>query len=91
MVARSLPIKAGYPSQNTQQLAMMGQNNRAIYSHIHPKDQKQLNLDGFGLSNPQVALKESGIALNRSKIKANNTKKSRADVKPIKYFYSMDK
>jgi hypothetical protein len=81
LVARSLPIKAGYPSQNVQQLSSMGQSNRAIYSHINPKDQWVSNKDGFGLTNnPQLKLKES----------AHKTSKGKVSVNPVKYFYSMD-
>jgi len=37
MVAKSLPIKAGYPSQNSQHLSSFGQN---IYSHINQKQRE---------------------------------------------------
>jgi hypothetical protein len=58
LVARSLPLKAGHPSQNGQQLSAMGQSDRAAYSHINPKDQWQINADSFGLTkNSQLKLK----------------------------------
>jgi hypothetical protein len=80
-VARSLPLKAGYPSQTNQQLSSLAQNDRAIYSHINPKDQWSGNRDGFGLTNnSQLKLKES----------AHKTSKGKTEVNPIKYYYSME-
>jgi hypothetical protein len=86
-VARSLPIKAGYPAaQNNQQLSTMGQE-RAIYSHINPKDQYS-NKDGFGLTrNSQLKLKESALSNHKSN---NLIPKPKKDQKPIKYFYSLE-
>jgi len=61
MVAKSLPIKAGYPSQSNQQLSNMSQNNdRAIYSHISPNDHWHVNTDGFGLTGNK--LKDSELS-----------------------------
>lgn len=85
LVARSLPIKAGYPSQTGQHLSSLTQNDRAIYSHINPKDQWAGNKDGFGLtSNSQLKLKESAIKTSKGKTEVLPA------VNPIKYFYSMD-
>lgn len=79
LVARSLPVKAGGSSQGAQGLAGMGQE-RAIYSHINPKDQFS-NKDGFGLAQGHpLRLKESGVA----------QKKQAKEVQPIKYFYSLE-
>jgi len=91
MVARSLPLRSGYPSSNnSQQLVNMGQNDRAIYSHISPKDQGHVNVDGFGLSNPQIIMKQSGHSQNQPIARAMSTKKSKIEGKAIKYFYSLD-
>ena len=84
LVARSLPIKAGGAGQGGQ-LAAMGQE-RAIYSHISPKDQFS-NKDGFGLTqNPQLKLKESGLSQKKGLQAAQSWK----EVQPIKYFYSLE-
>lgn len=67
-------------SQGVQGLASMGQE-RAIYSHISPKDQFG-NKDGFGLTqHPQLKLKESGLS---------QKKQAKREVQPIKYFYSLE-
>jgi hypothetical protein len=88
LVARSLPIKAGYPSQATQQLSTMGQSERAIYSHINLKDQKLGNTDGFGLTkNSQLKLKDSAMSSQKAVLTAS---KPKVKLNPIKYFYSLD-
>jgi hypothetical protein len=87
LVARSLPINAGYPSQGTQQLSTMGQSDRAIiYSHI---DQRQgANPDGFGFTkNSQLKLKDSHLSSQKGVLSAS---KPKPKVNPIKYFYSLD-
>lgn len=63
----------------------MGQE-RAIYSHINPKDQFS-NKDGFGLTqNSQLKLKESALSHNKSLLPSHSKK----EVNPIKYFYSLE-
>jgi hypothetical protein len=85
MVARSLPIRAGYPSQGNQQLASMGQNDRAIYSHISPKDQWHGNADGFGLTkNSQMKMQESESS-NKGKNHMSSIK-TRPETRSIRYF-----
>lgn len=57
LVAKSLPIKAGYPaSTNAPLLNGFGQSDRSAYSHIHNKE----HVDSFGLNaSGQFKLKES--------------------------------
>ena len=91
LVARSLPIKAGYPADPNQQLSKMASfdNDRAAYSHINPKDQWHGNVNGFGLTkNSQLKLKDSAMSNHKSNNLTNT--KPKTEVKPIKYFYSLD-
>ena len=87
MVARSLPIKTGYPSQGTQQLSTLGHSDRAIiYSHIN---QRQVaNADGFGLTKTsQLKLKDSNLSSQKG---ALSSSKQKSKANPIKYYYSLD-
>jgi len=60
MVARSLPIKAGYAPEVNEQIGNKGLVERGIYSQINPKGQWYANTDGFGrTSNSQMKFKES--------------------------------
>ena len=56
-VAKSLPIKAGYPASiNAPLLNGFGQSDRSAYSHIHSKE----HIDSFGLNaSGQFKLKDS--------------------------------
>jgi len=90
-VARSLPIQGDY-QHNGQHLSSMG-HDRAIYSHIQQDQWNSVNTNGFGLvnkkesslaSNSQMKMKDSSLSQQRSIMVSK-----RAEVKPIKYYYSL--
>lgn len=95
MVAKSLPIKTGYPaSTNSPMLNGFGQSDRSAYSHIHSKD----HVDSFGLSaSGQVKLKDSmqgKLKESESKGKQNIGTKGSTIAKlnnkaTVKYYYSL--
>lgn len=85
MVARSMPIKSDYSSSNSQPLNSFGQNDRAVFSHIHSKEvQRVINADGFGLSSSKSKLKDSSLGHSKNKfVNLHNP------TKPVKYYYSL--
>mgnify|MGYP000867994659 FL=1 len=85
MVARSMPIKSDYPNNNSQPLNSFGQNDRAVFSHIHSKEvQRVVNVDGFGLSSSKSKLQDSSLGQSKQKfVNVSNP------AKPVKYYYSL--